>query len=180
MAFPSSTECLSNLIEETRTIVLASWRPAEHLCGLLDEASRKKRRTFIPVILESNSLTIGPVARIAGGGCWECWTKRARQLESRPEEYISLLQYYDKHSAVGPQGYLPSTALAGAALVAEIINKLDCGEQLKYDVWQLDILTQEVATMQVTSSHGCERCGSHRSEDTRTVLEIREALTYLW
>src|SRR5690349_3627555 len=42
-------------------VIVASWRPVPHFCELLDEFSFTREQPFVPVILDSTILRIGPV-----------------------------------------------------------------------------------------------------------------------
>jgi bacteriocin biosynthesis cyclodehydratase domain-containing protein len=164
----------------SRMLVLASWRPVPGLCELLDDVCHRWRRPFVPLILDSAILRLGPVVIPGQEGCWGCWDRRYRQREDWREEQSALFEYYSSHPDSGPRGFLEPFAMMGAARIRKTIEALDASTATAGYLWQMDLLTGEITTGGLTGIHGCSRCGTGRPEATRGYAEMQQALGYLW
>jgi bacteriocin biosynthesis cyclodehydratase domain-containing protein len=166
------------------TNVLAAWRPVPSMCELLDRESHQSRLTFIPLILESAVLRLGPIVVRGEGTCWDCWARRSKQHSVRPKEAEAVLRHYASDPSSGPQGFLEPFALLGAARVSQIIDAITSVPRslsaMAGSIWQIDIMTREVMRSTVVGVHGCLRCGLRRSEATRSFTDLRRELAYLW
>lgn len=166
--------------EPARILALAAWRPVPSLCELLDDLCHRWARPFVPLIVDSRVLRLGPVVIPGREGCWRCWSMRHRQHGEWPEEQSALLQYYASHPDSGPQGFLEPFALMGAARIRQTIEALDSSTATAGQIWQIDMLTGHVVTGLVIGVHGCSRCGEPRPESTRSYAEMQQKLGYLW
>jgi bacteriocin biosynthesis cyclodehydratase domain-containing protein len=163
----------------SRVNVIVSGRPIPHLCELLDRFSFEHRQPFIPVVVDSGFLRVGPIV-ISGESCWSCWARRLRQHSDWPLEHSALTQHYSTHLDDGPRGYLEPFALIAAAQIAKNVRALDRSAGLPGYVWQIDIIRRNITTSRVVGIHDCVRCGLHREASTRNYLDMRAALNYLW
>jgi bacteriocin biosynthesis cyclodehydratase domain-containing protein len=163
----------------SRVNVIVSCRPIPHLCGWLDRISYERRQPFIPVILDSGFLRVGPIV-IPGESCWNCWMRRLEQHSDWPNEFSALMRFYSSYSGKGPQGYLEPFAMIGAAQIVENIRALEESSAIPGYVWQIDIIRREIITSRVIGIHDCPRCGLHRSPQTRNYLDMQADLSYLW
>lgn len=163
-----------------RAYVITSSRPAPKLCGLLDRVCHAYRRPFVPLILDSKTLVLGPIVLPGSSSCWTCWSKRCLQHARWPAVHKTLLEYYSSDGNSGPEGYLEPLALLAAARVSQTLGELDSSDVAPSSVWQMDILTRKITTGTVVGVHGCPRCGLQRPEETRSVAALQEQLTYLW
>lgn len=161
-------------------VILASWRPAPRFCELLDEFSFTWERPFVPVILDSTILRIGPVVIPGRGSCWGCWARRYTQHDSWQEERRVLLEHYASHPAAGPQGYLEPFAMIGASRLASILSSLAGSSAPAGHVWQIDVITREITEGIVVGVHDCSKCGLHRPAPERSFSSMRRDLAYLW
>lgn len=161
-------------------IIVVSWRPVPHFCELMDELSFAWGRPFIPVILDSTMLRIGPVVIPRRGSCWGCWARRYTQHDSWREERRALLEYYASHPDAGPRGYLEPFAMIGASRLAMILAALDGSPTPAGQIWQVDMITRETAQGTVVGIHDCPKCGLHRPAAERGVSLLRSDLAYLW
>ena len=164
----------------TRMNILAAWRPVPKLCELLDEHSHRQRRPFIPLVMDSTALRLGPIVVPGGGSCWECWMRRSRQHENWPKERAALLQYYATHPDTGPKGYIEPFAMMGAARLAQTIDALDLSNATPGQIWEIDVMTRRITVGKVIGVHGCSRCGLARPDSTRSVAQMQQELHYLW
>jgi bacteriocin biosynthesis cyclodehydratase domain-containing protein len=161
--------------------VLISWRPVPDICAQLDDLSFKCNKPFIPLIIDSTLLCVGPVVIPGCSSCWHCWIARIKQhTHSSREEHATLLEYYQSNSWAGPHGYLRPIAIVGAARLAQLLEEIDSSRCTPGHLWQLDMLTRRVTTSTVVGVHDCPRCGLHRSSSTRTFHDLRSALSYIW
>lgn len=182
LEIPSAND-LHTLLEmraPMRIYVIAAWRPVPKLCELLDQASYEHKRPFIPLILDSRILRLGPVVLPGREGCWRCWTLRTRQHALWPKEQQALLDHYSSKVDAGPQGYLEPIALMAASRVSDTVDALDSSNVHPGFIWQIDIFTREIVTSSLIGIHGCPHCGLHSDETTRSVAELQEQLAYLW
>jgi len=160
--------------------IIASWRPVPRFCELLDEFSFTCERPFVPVILDSTILRIGPVVIPGRGSCWGCWARRYTQHDTWQEERRVLLEHYASQPAAGPQGYLEPFAMIGASRLASVLSKLTDPNSPAGDIWQIDVITREITTGIVVGVHDCSRCGLHRTAAERNFSSMRRDLAYLW
>jgi bacteriocin biosynthesis cyclodehydratase domain-containing protein len=167
-----------------RAYVVAAWRPVPVLCELLDRVSHEAQRPFIPLILESTVIRLGPIVIPGEGGCWNCWMRRCKQHSVRPKEDEAVLRHYSSDTYVGPQGYLEPFALLSAARISQTIDTLDSSphscKKLAGSIWQVDVLTRDMTTSTVIGVHGCPRCGLQRPEIDRSFADLQRELKYLW
>ena len=164
----------------SRMTVVVSWRPAPTLCELVDELSHQWRRPFIPLVLESTEMRIGPVVVPGSGCCWRCWIRRQRQHASWPEARLALQEHYASHPQSGPKGYLAPFARMGAARLSVMIDEIDAEMDLAGTIWQINMLTRRITTSMAVGVHGCPQCGMQRPEATRSVSALQNELAYLW
>lgn len=164
----------------SRMCVVAAWRPVSILCELLDQLSHDRQTPFIPLILDSTVMRLGPIVSPRRGSCWNCWDRRCRQHATWPKEQLALLQYYESHPDSGPRGYLEPFAIMGAAKISEAVDALDSATAIPGSIWQIDMITRKVTTSTVVGIHNCSRCGLRQSPATRSFAEMQHRLAYLW
>lgn len=168
---------------DSRVNVVAAWRAVPTLCELLDQLSHKWLRPFVPLILDSPVLRLGPIVSPGNGCCWNCWIRRRRQHATWPDEQLALTEHYAAHAESGPRGYLEPFAMMGAARIAHAIDALDALDSsapIAGHVWQIDLVTRKVTCSTVVGIHDCARCGLHRLAATRSFAEMQHALARLW
>lgn len=165
---------------DARLIVVAASRPMPQICEQLDLMAHEGGRPFIPVTLDSRTLTIGPAIRPAAGSCWRCWSRRVTQHATHPDVLAALGEHYDANPQAGPRGYLEPLALIGASQLAHVIDGLLAGSVPGGYVWQLQIATRDISTSTVVGLHDCPRCGLQRPVETRTIVDLAPTLSYLW
>jgi bacteriocin biosynthesis cyclodehydratase domain-containing protein len=163
-----------------RIVALVSWRPVSDLCELLNEFSHDSRIPFVPVVQDLTAIRVGPIIVPGSGPCWHCWTTRCRQHSGWTKERMSLSQHYSSHPQDGPRGYLEGFAAMAANRLTDAISVLDAKAATPGSVWQIDILTGEITTSRVIGVHDCRWCGLGKPKETRSAIELREALSYLW
>jgi bacteriocin biosynthesis cyclodehydratase domain-containing protein len=171
---------LPELWPSARAMFIVAWRPVPHLCELLDDLSYTWQRPFVPVILDSTILRLGPVVIPGRGSCWGCWAQRFKQHAERPAEQAALWLYYASHVDSGPRGYLEPFALMAASRMAQVIDAIDSSTAPAGSTWEIDMMTRVITTGTVVGVHDCPRCGLHRTPSTRSFAVMREELAYLW
>jgi len=164
----------------SRMHLLASWRPVPALCELLGDLSWEWQRAFVPLMLDSTIMRLGPVILPENGSCWRCWAQRSKQHARWPEEQAALLEHYAAHAEAGPQGYLEAFAMMGAAQLAHTIDQLDSGAAIGGRIWNMDIMTREITTSTVVPIHDCPHCGLHRPPLARSFADMEHDIGYLW
>ena len=163
-----------------RIRVIVAWRPVPDLCELADQSSHQCRVPFIPVVLDSPTLRIGPVVVPGHGSCWACWSKRSRQRSPWSNQKSVLVRHYASHPEEGPHGYLESFAALAAARICPLIEAVDSASNLGGYIWQIDVITRKITTRTVIGIHDCPRCGTHRPPSSRCFEGMRRELEYLW
>jgi bacteriocin biosynthesis cyclodehydratase domain-containing protein len=164
----------------SRMLLLASWRPVPTLCELLGDLSFEWVLPFIPLILDSTSMRLGPVILPGAGSCWRCWLQRNKQHAQWPKEQLALLEHYATHAEAGPRGYLEAFAMMAAARLKWTISQLNSGSPMGGYIWKIDMVTREITASTVIGVHGCPQCGVQRPTITRSVDDMIRQLGYLW
>lgn len=170
----------SEIDVDARVAIVASWRPCPDVCARWDDWSHRQQTPFVALVADGASLTLGPVVMPGRGPCWACFARRTRQHALWPDRRAALDQHYADQPDAGPAGYLEPAALLGAARLSEVVEAIDAGTVVPGSVWQINLLSREVASSVVVGVHDCPRCGLHRFAATRSVAELREALAYRW
>jgi bacteriocin biosynthesis cyclodehydratase domain-containing protein len=162
--------------------VVAAWRPVPQLCEAADEFSYCHKQTFIPLILDSHLVRLGPVTTPydSSGGCWACWMLRSKQHDPWEKERSVLNQYYASHPDSGPEGYLEPIAAIGAARIAWTVDASDRSCSIAGQIWQFNTITLEIVHSKVIGVHDCSRCGLKRPARDRSISDIKHQLGYLW
>jgi bacteriocin biosynthesis cyclodehydratase domain-containing protein len=160
--------------------ILVSWRPVPALCDSLDCFAFTRRRPFIPLIVDSSVLCLGPVIVPGLSGCWRCWEQRMLQHSKASSHRAVLQRSYDSQPEAGPAGYLESFALLGAARIAELLGSRDAIENAAGQIWRMDLFSTEISMGQLIGVDNCDRCGLGRNLRDRTYAELRENLSFLW
>jgi bacteriocin biosynthesis cyclodehydratase domain-containing protein len=173
-ASPSSTW------QTARINILAAWRPVPRLCEMLDQLSFEWQRPFLPVVLDSTALRVGPAVVPGSGPCWGCWVRRSMQHADSPKEQAALLRHYAENAADGPRGFLEPFAMMAATRALKTIEALESSIDVAGYIWQIDILTRNITSGTLVGVHDCPRCGMHRPALTRSYAELQEQLRYLW
>ncbi len=168
-------------VETTRSrmLILTAGRPASRQCNRVVKVGHQCRQPFIPLVQDSGYRYLGPVTMPDSTGCWTCWAIRVRQHSRHAVSRTVVSTYYDEHPGAEPRGYLEPFALLGAACIARAIDAVDSGHAIGGQVWRMDIITREVTIGTVVGVHDCPLCGLHRPADTRSFIEMRDALSAL-
>jgi bacteriocin biosynthesis cyclodehydratase domain-containing protein len=180
MVVSNDTVPLPEMWPVARAGIIAAWRPVPHLCELLDDLSYTWQRPFVPLVLDSTVLRLGPIVIPGAGSCWGCWAQRFRQHSERPQEQAALWRHYASHVDSGPRGYLEPYALMAATRIAQTIDELDSSKAVPGHIWQIDMMTRVITTSKVVGVHDCGRCGLHRSPSARSFAGMQQELGYLW
>ena len=77
----------------------------------------------------------------------------------------------------GPAGL---AAACVAAQSGQRVALIDETPWIGGQIWQMDMLTQQVTLSQVVGVHGCPRCGLRRPAEERTFAPLEKELAYLW
>jgi bacteriocin biosynthesis cyclodehydratase domain-containing protein len=163
-------------------LAIASWRPAIRECEYLDDLSHATKRPFVPLTVNSGAMYLGPVVIPGSGACWSCWIKRYLQHNPKPHRVSALWKYYDENPTVGPKGYLEPFALAGAALLSQVIDELDIASgvhdrsAVAGTIWRLDMTNLQMRSARVVGVNNCPRCGLRRELTTQSYADMRKEL----
>ncbi|BCY08344.1 TOMM precursor leader peptide-binding protein [Actinoplanes sp. L3-i22] len=161
--------------------VLASWRRTPRLEREFDDESFRTGQPWLPVILDHPQLEIGPAVVPGLGACHDCYRRRLAQHDNARVIRAAIGDHYDAHPESGPDGYLPSTALLAAAVVADVVDRLRTDAAAEAGrVRQIEVPTQQVRTGRAVGVHGCPRCGLGRDETTRSYERLPEMLQGVW
>lgn len=170
----------TSALPTVRIRIVTSFRPIPDFCMKLAQISYCSGPPFVPLIADGLTLRLGPVIVPNNGCCWNCWTKRERQHDPWAERRDVVEQYYLKHHNQGPAGFLRPFSLLGAARLAAIIDKIDRGLAKPGYIWEINMTTLDISESVAVGVHGCALCGLKRPSTTRSYLEMRESLSYLW
>lgn len=164
-----------------RTRVLVSWRPVPAIASALDNLSHAWRHEFVPCVLESQKLQIGPVVVPGRSACYECFQRRTLQHAGRAEARTTLLQEYDAKPDRGPKGYLDVFADLAAVRLAQTLAQLsESPESVAGRIWQMDLLTRQAVCSNTVGVHGCPKCGCGRDARTRSYQAMKSELEWLF
>jgi len=164
-----------------RLNLLASWRRAPQLEREFDEESFRSGQPWLPIIMDHPVLEIGPAVVPGDGACHGCYRSRLAQHDASRAVRAAVDRWYDMDAAIGPAGYLPSTALVAAAVAAEVVDRLSVSPESEVGrVRQLDVPTQQLKSGRVVGVHGCPRCGTGRDETTRSYERLPALLRGVW
>ncbi len=160
--------------------VIVAWRPVPQLCELVSVISHDRAVPFIPLILDSGVLRLGPIIIPESSACWKCWIMRSRQHSPNPQERSALLTFYDANPEAGPAGYLEPLAMLAAAQIKRAFQLCLHPDQVGGDIWEINLFSSQVRTGRLLGVDGCPVCGLNRSLETRTYLEAKRELAFLW
>ncbi|MGW5124036.1 TOMM precursor leader peptide-binding protein [Streptomyces sp. NPDC004069] len=137
-------------------VVLAAWRPEPALFRRLDSMAHEAGRSWLPVVLETAVVRVGPLVRPAQAPCFRCYERRRSQHDLQAPITALLKHRYDRDPSLGPGGFLPHHARAAAAVAAAYADGAPgTGPGLVSTVrlreWGVD-------ADRVVPWHGCERC----------------------
>lgn len=163
-----------------RVRIVVAWRPVPSLCKYLDEFSYQRQQPFVPLILDSTLLQLGPLVMPGRGCCWDCSARRSLQHAGSPTAQSALWEYYDANCGAGPRGYLEPFAMMGAAMIGKTIDALDDSAAVPGSIWRIDMLTRKMNTSRAIGIDGCSRCGSGRPAASRGFTGLQDQLSYLW
>jgi hypothetical protein len=163
-----------------RVRVVAAWRPVPLLCRWLDDCGRRRGETLIPLILDCTLLQLGPVMIPPHSPCWDCHVRRSLQHSSYPLAQTAVWEFYDRHTDLGPRGFLEPFATIGASMVAQTIDTMDTSRVLPGYIRQIDLLSRNTTTGRTIGVDACVRCGRGRSAVERSSSDLKADLEFLW
>jgi len=178
-----ANECAGSIaacIAEAVYVIGVAWRPSVRLFNFIDQHARRSQKCFIPLVLDNHLLRLGPVSMPNREGCWSCAVQRQLQFDSAALYRAAVWRYYDEEPSAGPQGFLESLSLLGAAQLARALRTLDAGEGPPSAVLEYDVLSRRSSVHPVAGVHDCPHCGLHRVSETSSTDELRHAIAYLW
>jgi bacteriocin biosynthesis cyclodehydratase domain-containing protein len=166
---------------EPRLNLLIAWRRVPRMEREFDEEAFRTGRPWLPVTLDHPVLEIGPVVVPGTGPCHGCYRGRLAQHDPGRAFRRLVDDYYDDNPSAGPDGYLPSTALFAAAVVADVVDRLRTAPADEAGrVRQFDVPSQQLWSGRVVGVHGCPRCGLGRDESTRSYDRLPALLKGVW
>ncbi|MGF7050660.1 bacteriocin biosynthesis cyclodehydratase domain-containing protein [Paenibacillus sp. DS2015] len=139
----------------------------------LDVEVHKQSIPFIPVILDSPLLVVGPVIIPGNEGCYHCYHQRIMQHHPNAELTRSVQQHYNDQQIEGVQGYHPADVILIGSLLKKIVES---PELFQGKFFLLNEVTRELNCSSVTGVHNCPRCGLQRDEATRGYLGLAQHL----
>ena len=161
-----------------KMLAFVAWRPDPSRCELLDRIAHNSELPFVPLTIDTGKLQLGPVVVPGRGPCWTCWAQRSRENSAWPIAREALLDFYDTHPKVDRR-----------------VSNHRCGRCLKNGAGDhfprqrtrssrpclaIRFITRQIHTFTVVGRHDCQRCGLHRSPQTRSIDFISQELTWLW
>ncbi|WP_026910300.1 TOMM precursor leader peptide-binding protein [Patulibacter minatonensis] len=161
-----------------RLHVVASWRETDALFDLVDRSAAAWRTPWLPVVLETSRLRIGPLVDPGHGACHRCFEHRRTQHDGRPEIAGIVREHYAANPGSGPDGFLPSQVTLAVSGVLGAMSRLqDERRDPVATVRTIDVLDGGVAENDVVPVHGCTRCGRERDLRRASVDRLARDLT---
>lgn len=149
--------------------LLVAGYPASRLCHILNDLSYTHQVPFLPAIISSPYLEIGPLVIPGSGACYACYECRFLQHTALPQVHKRRHQYYDTHPIPDPVGYLPPLAfLTATRLVQLLVQGLERPGHAGGYYWRWNIVHAEAHQSHVIGMHGCMYCGLKRDEKGRS------------
>lgn len=154
--------------------MLVVGHPASRLCHILNDLSYAHRVPFLPAIISSPYLEIGPLVIPGSGACYACYECRFLQHTPLPQVHKRRYQYYDTHALSDPVGYLPPLALLTATRLAQLlVQGLEQPGHAGGYYWRWNIMQAEAHQSHVVGVHGCMYCGLKCDEKGRSFQEMQ-------
>lgn len=164
---------------QSEICVLVSWKPLTRLCQAIDDMSFDRKTSFMPVVIDSSWLTLGPIIVPEFGGCWHCWELRLQQHGILNHEKAQLLKTYNDNISYGPRGFPTPVAMIAAARIAEMLDARDGLRSIAGSFWHLNLFTGETSKGTLSGVDGCIRCGLRRPLHERTFRELQGELAFV-
>ena len=163
-------------------VVLAAWRPSPRLCEAADQQSFLSGKPWLPVVMDSPALRVGPLVRPPDAPCFRCFARRRTQHDVEHRSTQMLYAAYDRDEHCGPRGYLPQHARIAAALIADVLNMWRAADDEDErppvgEVREFRPSDQRLTTSKVVPCHDCRRCAP--SGSSGAVGEIQALVTRL-
>ncbi|MER6014545.1 TOMM precursor leader peptide-binding protein [Streptomyces bluensis] len=150
--------------EFTGPVVLAAWRPEPALCEEIDALAHDVGRSWLPVVLETAVVRVGPLVRPPYAPCFGCYRRRRSQHDLQARTTSLLTDRYDRDPHCGPGGFLPHHARAAGSVAAAYVDGAPgTGTGL---VSTVRLREWGVEAHRVVPCHGCTRCGVRGAPDT--------------
>jgi hypothetical protein len=167
---------LENISPIPRTIIFVAFGRAQSALSSAASLAAANNSVFVPLLLESAILRLGPIIVPGSSGCWSCWSARQKQHDPHLKESQGISQFYDQNPRLGPVGNIdPFAQIAAAQLCNVLCSEADL---LRWSslIWQLDTFTHDVVVGKLIGLDGCPDCGLGRTLGSRSYLQLREAL----
>ena len=168
------------LSADTFFIVIMPAGLTQQLSQANEPWGNRPERTVIPIVLEANSLQVGPLLVPGGDCCWRCWDRRTRQHSMAVAPARIGFEIESNSQPDENPLFLEPAALLAASWASELASLLSLGKVGGGYSRRINLLTRQITESTVLGVHGCPYCGLHRPEATRSHAEIRSALAYLW
>jgi bacteriocin biosynthesis cyclodehydratase domain-containing protein len=149
-----------------------SARPIYAYCRKIDDLSFASGAGFLPAVLETSKIYVGPFIRPGSTPCWECWEERFNSQHPFAAERRQLLTHYDAAKYLPTVGFMPYTVTATAAMLALILTG-DCPSEARVcSVSVIDIFDHNVTTDYYVGRHLCSKCSVARHYKDRTITSL--------
>lgn len=158
----------------TQAYMLVAGYPASRLCHILNDLSYAHHVPFLPAIISSPYLEIGPLVIPGSGACYACYERRFLQHTPLPQVHKRRYQYYDTRVISDPVGYLPPLVFLTATRLAQLlVQGLEQPGHAGGYYWRWNIMQAEAHQSHVVGGHGCMYCGLKRDEKGRSFQEMQ-------
>jgi len=152
-------------------------RPVPAVTEEVDARSHATATPWLPVLIEAGALRVGPMVVPGTSACHRCFRRRLRQHAPARAVEAALERHFTASGDDEPYGHLPGTAVLAATAAADVLDlaaadPAAAGGQVR----QQDLASGRLTTGRVVGVHGCDRCGLHRDERTRSTLDLQPAL----
>jgi len=159
-------------------VVVLAGRPVPAITEWVDEVSFASGVPWLPVIVESTVLRTGPLVVPGRSACYRCFLLRMHQHSPTPAVELALAGHYRASAADEPYGYLPGTVALAASTGSDAVDRaLAAPATGTGQVRQRDLVSGRLTRGQVVGIHGCNRCGLHRDERSRSTVDLRQAMS---
>jgi bacteriocin biosynthesis cyclodehydratase domain-containing protein len=166
----ASIDGMLRSLNRSDIFIFISPRPRDAACRVINAGCCKIGCTFLPVIVDTESLIVGPLVQVPGTPCWECWNTRERANYHFADQRAALRNYYDQESCKSPIGYMPYLVGVAAGKLAGVLNNSRLFKEQLGRSWAINLWTREISQAAFVGRHACPHCGVHDLDGTIGLL----------
>lgn len=176
----SLTSLMSTSLPFSHIHILAVTTQEISVCA---EATRRfyaNSDMFVPVVLRSSAISVGPVnGKQTPGTCWNCAERRNKQHQHAAPGVGAATNLVTKCDSFQIFGLSHCALLLVASGLSYLVHESDRGCAPSSFVWHLDLKTGNCGGNEVDGIHQCPVCGLGRDAADISTKQLSEDLSYL-